>query len=244
MKRIFSTVLTVATILTPATALAQPSTPSELDGIFDLKVTKLDSPTLILLEPSVPAAKPEKPVPVVYTVVEGDSLIKIGTAYNVEWQRLWAKNTKLKHPDVLAVGDKITIPLPDEKLKRKIPEAVSLPEVTPGVTRSPAFTRSAERAGNTYTYGYCTWHVKNMRPDLPNNLGNADTWYYRAKAQGLPAGTTPRVGAAAQTRGRMHVAYVTKVNKDGTVTVSEMNVVGWNVQSYATYPASKFWYIY
>lgn len=100
-------------------------------------------------------------------------------------------------------------------------------------------------AGNTYGYGYCTWFVKNMRPDLPNNLGNANTWYSQAAAQGMSVGSTPRVGAVATTtRGSLgHVAYVTGVS-GGMVTITEMNVQGWNVQSSQTAPASDYLYIY
>lgn len=244
MKRILTSALTVAILVTPATALAQPKAPnSDLTELFSARFIQADPLIVTPVAETKPA--PEPPKPVVYAVVEGDNLTKIGTAHNVEWQRLWAKNTQLTHPDLIHIGDQITIPLPDEQLSRDLPAAVSLPVITPGVQpyTAPTAPRGASN-GNTYSYGYCTWHVKNLRPDLPNNLGNADTWYYRAQAQGLPTGTTPQVGAAAQTRGSMHVAYVTAVNGDGTVTVSEMNVVGWNVQSYATYPASKFWYIY
>ena len=100
-------------------------------------------------------------------------------------------------------------------------------------------------SGNLYSYGYCTWYVKNRRPDLPNNLGNADTWLSRARAQGYATGSTPRVGAVAYAlTGYMHVAYVTAVHGNGTVTVSEMNFKGWNVTSTRTVPASQFAYIY
>ena len=100
-------------------------------------------------------------------------------------------------------------------------------------------------AGNLYSYGYCTWYVKNRRPDLPNNLGNANTWLSRAAAQGYSTGYSPRAGAVAYAlTGYMHVAYVERVNANGTVTVSEMNFRGWNVRSTRTVPAGQFAYIY
>ena len=102
-------------------------------------------------------------------------------------------------------------------------------------------------SGNTYGYGYCTWYAKNMRPDLPNNLGNANTWYSRAAAQGLPVGSTPRAGAiGTTTRGSLgHVVYVHSVNGDGTIYISDMNYRGWNQVTYRTVSASEFeGYIY
>ena len=77
---------------------------------------------------------------------------------------------------------------------------------------------------------------------MPNNLGNANTWVARAAAQGMATGSTPRAGAVGQQG--MHVVYVESVNGDGTVTISEMNHVGWNVVNQRTVPASNFQYIY
>lgn len=98
---------------------------------------------------------------------------------------------------------------------------------------------------NDMSYGYCTWYVKNIRSDLPTGLGNANTWYTRAQAMGLPVGSSPRVGAVATTTsgGLGHVAYVLAVS-DGMVYVTEMNVRGWNIENKAWYPASNFLYIY
>ncbi|MBW3568882.1 CHAP domain-containing protein [Candidatus Parcubacteria bacterium] len=101
---------------------------------------------------------------------------------------------------------------------------------------------SASSAGNTYYRGYCTWYAKSKRPDLPNSLGNANTWYSRAQALGLPTGSVPKPGAIGQQG--MHVVYVEKVNGDGTIFVSEMNYRGFGVVSHRTVPASTFQYIY
>lgn len=107
-------------------------------------------------------------------------------------------------------------------------------------------TRSYSSAGNTYGYGYCTWYVKNMRPDLPNSLGNANTWFSRAQAMGLPTGTTPRAGAVGTTeRGALgHVVYVHSVNGDGTINISDMNYSGWNQVTHRTVDSAQFRYIY
>ncbi|MDQ3123631.1 MAG: CHAP domain-containing protein, partial [bacterium] len=79
---------------------------------------------------------------------------------------------------------------------------------------------------NGYVPGYCTWYVANKRMQIgrpvPANLGNASTWDNYAP-QGWDR--TPRAGAAVVTAegGAGHVAFVEKVNSDGSVLLSEMN---------------------
>lgn len=237
MKRILTTVLTAVVLITPATALAQPKeSTTDLSALFE---TELSTDELFV---TVEPPKPLPPKPVVHIVVAGNNLTKIGEAHNVEWQRLWAKNLQLKHPDVINIGDQITIPFPDEVLARDLPAAVSLPATTPGVVPLGSYT-----GGNTYDYGYCTWYAKNRRgASLPNGLGNANTWYLRAQAAGMAVGATPRAGAVGTTTGGSlgHVVYVESVNADGTVNISEMNYRGVGVESHRTTSASEFVYIY
>lgn len=236
----------------PATSLAQPVAPrNDLNILFGFNAHQ-EQPVIKKAEPKTepkPVAPPKTPEPIVYTVVEGDNLTKIGTAHNVEWQRLWAKNTQLNHPDVINVGDKITIPLADEQLSRELPAVVSLPAVTPGVDGSKPVSRAQASydGSNTYDYGYCTWYVKNRRgATLPNSLGNANTWYSRASAAGMAVGSTPRAGAVGTTtRGALgHVVYVESVNADGSINISEMNAPTFGVTTYRVATAGEFMYIY
>lgn len=99
-------------------------------------------------------------------------------------------------------------------------------------------------AGNNYTWGNCTWFVANVRA-VPMGLGNANTWFYRAKAWGFATGSEPRVGAVAvSTRGYYgHVAYVLEVKGD-LILVREMNVRGLGRVSEAWYSSSNYLYIY
>ncbi len=213
------------------------------------------------------AEEPKQPA--VYKVKLGDSLAKIAKKHNIkDWKRLYYKNTKISDPDSLKTGLKITIPEDSEKLKsRELPVSVAQ-SPAPVQAAEPSVTSEAETApsssgassapeaayrpaassssGNTYHYGYCTWYVKNQRPDLPNSLGNANTWYSRAAALGYSVGSTPRVGAVgAHSRGAYgHVVLVEAVHGNGTITVSEMNRVGWGVRSTRTTSASEFVYIY
>jgi peptidoglycan DL-endopeptidase CwlO len=218
----------------------------------------------LAVAPDEPAAEPKKAEsePVKYTVAERDSLSTIAKQHDTTWKRLFDKNEAVKNPDIIAVGDELVIPRPDEKLKeRPLPQPAPEPVAPaaqqqtrtkrPAPARQPAAQRPAARstsqargssAGNTYTAGYCTWYVKNRRPGLPNNLGNANTWVARASAQGMATGSTPRPGAVGQ-RG-MHVVYVESVNGDGTVTISEMNLRATYEVTTRTLPASYFTYIY
>ena len=245
MKRLLSSLAALAIIATPTSAAAAPLPFTDVDNIFYLQVINQPEPPSIVIKPVEPIKeeKPEPPKPVVYLVKDGDNLTKIGTEYNVEWQRLWAKNKQLTHPDLIHVGDKITIPEPSERLKRDLPAVVSLPAKTPGVVAAkPVYDGS-----NTYDYGYCTWYVKNRRgASIPNGLGNANTWYSRAAAMGMAVGTTPKAGAVGTTtRGGLgHVVYVESVNKDGSINISEMNAPTWGKTTYRTADASEFVYIY
>lgn len=106
---------------------------------------------------------------------------------------------------------------------------------------------AAGSEGNLYSPGNCTWYVKNRRPDLPNNLGNANTWYYMAAADGFSVGSAPKKGAVGTTTAGSlgHVVYVEGVSLDGsTVTISEMNYAGLYSERTRVAPASDFQYIY
>ncbi|MES2971333.1 MAG: CHAP domain-containing protein [Patescibacteria group bacterium] len=231
----------------------QPTVLAALDTTPSTPVTTLP-PTEI-----VPILPPEEK----YKVAENDSLSTIAEKHSTTWKRLYDKNEVLQNPDTIKVGEELTVPRPEEVLKdRPLPvlpqETVAKPQVvatttarnngpaakpkTPKPIAQPSVQTRGASTGNTYSPGYCTWYAKNKRPDMPNNLGNADTWVARAAAQGLPTGSSPRAGAIGQQG--MHVVYVESVNGDNTVTISEMNYNGLYVISRRTVPASTFAYIY
>ncbi len=205
-----------------------------------------------LTETEVTAVAEVAPVVVQHTVVEDETLSNIADQYSTTWKRIYDKNETLENPDVINPGEAIIIPSPEEEVApRELPTIVVPEVVKPQASTKPASAAKTgsvstvsqgSSSGNLYSAGYCTWYVKNRRPDLPNNLGNAYTWVSRAAAQGLSTGSTPVVGAVGQ-QGN-HVVYVESVNGDGTVTISEMNFNGWNVISSRTVSASNFQYIY
>ena len=108
-------------------------------------------------------------------------------------------------------------------------------------------TYASDSSGNTYTPGNCTWYAKSRRPDLPNALGNANTWYARAVSLGWNVGSTPKKGAIGTTTAGWagHVVYVEGVSLDGqTVTISEMNYRGLYSMNTRTVHFTEFSYIY
>lgn len=259
IKRSFiAIILVIATLaLAPAKVSAlSDSDPYSFDNNF-LNSFNFNLPLLVNTEPDQrviepPSSEPEPeeskpPEPAKYVVKSGDNLSTIAEENNTTWPRLWNKNKSIKHPDRIHIDQVLIIPLESEVLKdRPIPQPPRPQVQRQNVQSAPQTAPRGYNGGNTYSAGYCTWYAKSRRPDLPNNLGNANTWYTRAAAQGIPTGSAPRAGAiGATTAGDLgHVVYVERVNGDGTVLISEMNYEGLYIQSSRTVSASKFVYIY
>ena len=104
-----------------------------------------------------------------------------------------------------------------------------------------AIVAPANSSGNTYSYGYCTWYVKNQLSRVNNGWHNAYQWSYYAKLDGFGVYNSPIVNSVA-VKGN-HVAVVTAVNGD-QMTISEMNYKGWNIQSSRTIPITGWQFIY
>jgi surface antigen len=227
--------------------------------------------TLVLFGGNTAEAKSEEtakktPEPVFVTVQPGDNLSNIATAQKTTYMRVFNANETITNPDLIFADQKLRIPTNEEQLPDRLAQftaeqqayileaaaqqaatAAAAPvAATPVVANSaplaPVAKARGSSAGNGYTWGQCTWYVKNMRPDLPNNLGNGGRWVANAAAQGLPTGNVPRVGAVAEEPG--HVAYVEAVN-GGMISISEMNYAGGVGQVHRrTVPASNYRYIY
>lgn len=117
------------------------------------------------------------------------------------------------------------------------------------VSSITAASVSSSRAGggpNAYGYGYCTWYVKNRRPDIGSYWGNANAWYASAQAAGFATGNDAKPGAIGVSfeGSAGHVVYVESV--DGNVVhISEMNgAAGWNVVGTRSAEETDFVYIY
>lgn len=200
--------------------------------------TTTETLTSIIIQEEQPEPTPE---PKLYTIVEGDNLTKIADAHTTSVDRLWDANPQLDHPDLIEPSEVLKIPETDEVLEDR-----PMPVVQPKLVQfSPstklATSTSGNTAGNTYAPRYCTWWAKQMRPDLPNMMGDARFWVSSARAHGFATGSTPRIGAIGQ-QGN-HVVYIVAVNGN-MVTTSEMNYKGLGIVSSRTVPASTFVYIY
>jgi surface antigen len=114
-------------------------------------------------------------------------------------------------------------------------------QMLPPIAMAPDYTYA-----NDYDRGQCTWYVAGRRR-VPNSWGNADNWYYAARASGWSTGTIPAVGAIATTSAGYygHVALVERISSDyQQVYVSEMNYIGVGIKSFRWAPANSFKYIY
>lgn len=191
---------------------------------------------------------------IVYTVKAGDTPDTLATKYRASKDQIVAYNDA--ELSGLYVGELIIIPNGQQP-------------VTPSRSTYGRYyaggSFSAVYGYNGYDYGFCTWYVAQKRTQagnsVPSNLGNASTWDGRAAGAGLRVDHTPAVGAAVVTshRGAGHVAYVERVNDDGSIWVSEMNshgqrsitdstsAGGWNRVDFKLWSASSasgFYYIH
>jgi len=225
---------------------------------------------MLLFAPSAHAAeketeKPKEPTQTIVTVNAGDTLTSIAEAHETTYVTLFNANENIASPDAIDIGNEIRIPTADEELPDRYAEyaasvaaavaaaTVAAPAPAAASDYTPVYSQTytpgsqavyaTDSAGNTYFKGYCTWYVKDRRPDLPNMLGNGGEWTANAAARGYATGSTPQVGAVAETNG--HVAYVEAVNGDGTITISEMNgTAGFGNVGSRNVPAGSYNYIY
>lgn len=82
---------------------------------------------------------------------------------------------------------------------------------------------------NTYQKGQCTYYVfdkvKKDHNQIENTWSDAKEWAKNAQKDNYKVNHQPKEGAILQTtEGKYgHVAYIEKVNRDGSLQISEMN---------------------
>lgn len=193
--------------------------------------------------------KTPEPVVTEYTVQDGDTLTSIAQSHAVDVLRVWQKNTNISNQDSLTVGDRLTIPNPDEILPERpfiAPLAAPTPSQVVEPISAPIVAHRASGGPNGYVPGYCTWYVKERRPDIGGYWGNARQWVASAQANGYATGSEPRVGAIGVSFSGYygHVVYVESVSVD-SIVISDMNgVAGFNAIGSRTASSSEFTYIY
>ncbi|MDX1765990.1 MAG: LysM peptidoglycan-binding domain-containing protein [Candidatus Saccharimonadales bacterium] len=175
-----------------------------------------------------------------YTVKAGDTVKSIASKYEANQAQIIAFNDA--EIDGLKKGQKIIIPNGEK------PAPPPRTYFSSGPTW--AFGSQPLYGGNGYSYGYCTWHAANRRAaigrPIPRNLGNAVTWASLAASAGLSVSGTPKAGDVLWHKntyiagGLGHVAFVEKVNADGSIYVSDMNYPIWGGVTYRTISPDEF----
>ena len=133
-------------------------------------------------------------------------------------------------------------------------EAASTPAKAANIVVGGSFAApdpSFVAALNGGYFGQCTYYMYNRfaqlgSPIRTTGLGNAAEWPANAAAAGYGVSSTPRAGTAIVFQRGVggadpvygHVGFVERVNADGSLFISEMNVQGLNVISTRTIPAS------
>lgn len=214
---------------------------SVIAGKYDLKTSTilwandLDSGSILKIGQSLLILPVDG---IAHTVKAGDTLASISSKWSGDVEKIKRFNG-ITRDDQLKVDDVIIVP---DGVKPAPPPP---PAPTPSYsTRGSAYTNNGSVVQitgsntrsdyNRFPWGWCTWYVASRR-NIPWN-GNANQWIYNARAMGYATGSTPRVGAVMQSNESWwgHVSYVESVNGDGTITISEMNYVGFGVKSFRT----------
>ena len=190
---------------------------------------------------------------VVYVVKEGDSAESLAEKYGGSPSAILAQNNL----DVLSVDETILIPngvLPTNERPGYTTQTSSANRIGSyrGGYSSYILSIGTTRAGNNYSYGYCTWYAYNRRVELGlpayRSLGNANTWDNRARAAGITVSRIPIAGSIFQTDAGYygHVGIVESVNPDGTINISDMNgIAGWGRVGHKNgVSPSGYWFIY
>lgn len=181
---------------------------------------------------------------ITYTVKEGDTPDSLATKYNVAKAQLIAFNDA-ELSNTFKPGEVIVIP--DAIQPAEVRTASYGIRTTGGDSAGFSFGGAALYGGNGYDYGWCTWHAANRRIQngnpLPTNLGNAISWLSVARRAGLATSSEPSAGAVVYHKnigGLGHVAYVEKINDNGSAMVSDMNYPSWGRVTYRTVQPSEF----
>lgn len=172
-----------------------------------------------------------------HKVIATDTIASVAEKYKADTDEIIAFNGL--PADGMLTAEKILI-IPNGQKEAPIKPA---PQITNSrVISSSKYSSSANlnpNKGHSFPYGYCTWYVAS-RVYVPWG-GNAKAWLYNSRAYGYKTGTVPVAGSVVVTTEHIwygHVAYVEAVHGN-SITVSEMNYVGWGRKSVRTLPINS-----
>lgn len=179
-----------------------------------------------------------------HIVKKTDTIESIATKYKADKEEIIMYNRLPALADEdLAEGKILIIPNGEEaaplKPKPQVRSAGSKVVSSSKYSYSASKNTGASKS-RQFPYGYCTWYVAS-RTYVPWN-GHAKSWLTNARAYGFSTGSTPTAGSIVVTtenRWYGHVAYVEAVHEN-TITVSEMNYVGWGRKSVRTIPINSY----
>lgn len=173
-----------------------------------------------------------------HTATDKDTVESIATKYKAEAQEIITFN-ELPADGKLTAGRTLIIPN-GEKEK---PVEAPAPQTNTGggtvVSSGKYVSTGTVKKGHTFPYGQCTWYVS-TRFYVPWG-GNAKTWLVNSRAYGYTTGKTPVPGAIVVTTEHRiygHVGFIESVTPT-TVTLSEMNYVGWARKSVRVLPRNS-----
>lgn len=162
-----------------------------------------------------------------HLVTDKDTIGTIASKYKADMQEIIVFN-ELPADGRLTPGR--TLIVPNGEMEKPVNEPAPQPAASQGQVVSStkvAYTNLNPNKGHRFPYGQCTWYVAS-RVYVPWG-GNAKAWLANAAALGYKTGKTPVAGSivvTTESRYYGHVAYVESVSAT-TVTISEMNYVGW-----------------
>lgn len=152
-----------------------------------------------------------------YTVQSGDSLSRIANKYGTSVTNLMNANNLKNY--LIYPGQVLKIPSSSSTTNSSSTTA----------SQSTGYASPIFNHQNLYTAGQCTWYVFNRRAQAGSPIStywsDAKYWTYNATSDGYIVNHTPTVGAIMQSTAGYygHVAYVERVNPDGSILISEMN---------------------
>lgn len=170
-----------------------------------------------------------------HTIEAGDTVETLAKKYKADAEEIIIYNDLPANgifPDGSA-GKAVIIP--NGEIEAPVYAPKPAPRATSGtIVSSSKYATSAfinPLSSHRFAYGHCTYYVAG-RAYVPWS-GHAKSWLTNARAYGYQTGNTPVAGSIMVTTENKwygHVALVEAVNGN-SITISEMNYVGWNRKS-------------